>query len=72
MTVVYEELKPRMIPGTVTVQLDDALGQLDELRELLSLLGHTYEVEVEIEKDREIDELARRILGNAKIVQPKH
>ena len=58
------------VPATVTVRLDDAIGQLGELKELLSLLGHTYQVEVEIEKDRQIDELDRRILGDAKMVAP--
>jgi hypothetical protein len=57
------------VPATVTVQLDDAIGQLGELKELLSLLGHTFQVEVEIERDRQIDELDRRILGDAKIIQ---
>ena len=58
------------VPATVTVHLDDAIGQLGELKELLSLLGHTFQVEVEIERDRQIDELDRRILGDAKMVAP--
>jgi hypothetical protein len=58
------------VPATVTVRLDDAIGQLGELKELLSLLGHTFHVEVEIERDRQIDELDRRILGDAKMVAP--
>ena len=66
--VVFKEVR-LTVPATVTVRLDDAIGQLGELKELLSLLGHTFQVEVEIEKDRQIDELDRRILGDAKIVQ---
>jgi hypothetical protein len=40
------------VPATETVHLDDAIGQFGELKELLSLLGHTFQVEVEIERDR--------------------
>ena len=58
------------IPATVTVHLDDAVGQLSELKELLSLLGHTYEVEVEVERHR-IEEEDRRLFGIARIVDPK-
>lgn len=38
--VVFEEVRLRTIPATVTVHLDDAVGQLGELKELLCLLGH--------------------------------
>ena len=40
-----EELRQK-VTATVIVRLDDATTQLIEMRELLSLLGHDYEIEV--------------------------
>jgi hypothetical protein len=62
--VVFKEVR-LTVPATVRVRLDDAIGQLGELKELLSLLGHTFQVEVEIERDRQIDELGRVLINPA-------
>ena len=46
ITVVFEEISHKKVTATVMVRLHDAANQLTELRELLSVLGYDYEIEV--------------------------
>ncbi len=57
------------LKATVTIQLDDAIGQLEELGELLSLLGHDYQVRVEMDKDMVLSDRELRILADASIIE---